>query len=281
MIDPKRRRYFLTLVRHTDKRHRAHGHAGLGDIEISRGEPLEAVRHLRQAVRLAPLEPQYHYLLGFAFGQMKRWREAASALERATRLEPRRAEYLRCLGWVLCNSEQLERGRGMLSMAHELDPQNAHILADLASSYLITKEYETARRYAMEARALAPDDPLIQSLDAMTERAAPAPPPPRDKTLKQAVNRMTEAAQRAGRPGLVMSTQKWKTLVSKHFQDLSTAAFAKDIISKIGEPEDVEELQRWLDLGINIWNNTPQPDRAGKSAIELYEEFGGSADRTL
>jgi hypothetical protein len=131
----------------------------------------------------------------------------------------------------------------------------------------------------MEARALAPGDPLIQSLAAMTAQAAPAPP--RDKTLKRAVDRMTEAAQRAGRPGLVMSTQKWKTLVSKHFQDVSTAAFAKDIIGKIGEPEDVEELQRWLDLAITIWNNTPQPDRGGKSAEDLYEESEGHADRSL
>jgi Flp pilus assembly protein TadD len=173
MIDPKRRRYFLTLVKHADKRHRAHGHAGLGDIAIGRGEPEEAVRQLRKALELAPLVPHYHYLLGFAYGRMERWREAALSLEQATHLEPRRAEYLRCLGWVLCNSQQVGRGRGLLSMAHELDPQNAQILADLATSYLITKEYESARRYATEARSLAPEDPLIQSLSAVTEQSAP------------------------------------------------------------------------------------------------------------
>jgi hypothetical protein len=55
----------------------------------------------------------------------------------------------------------------------------------------------------------------------------------------------------------------------------------KDVIAGKGEPADVDELQGWLDLAMNIWNNTPQPDRGGKSATELYEEFGGSADRTL
>jgi Flp pilus assembly protein TadD len=173
MEDLERRRYFLALVRDADERQRAHGLAGLGDLAIDQGKPWDAVRHLRQALRLAPLEPHYHYLLGFAYGRMERWREAALSLEKATHLEPRRAEYLRCLGWVLCNSQQVERGRGMLSMAHELDARNAHILADLATSYLITKEYETARRYATEARSLAPDDPLIQSLGAITEQAAP------------------------------------------------------------------------------------------------------------
>jgi hypothetical protein len=107
------------------------------------------------------------------------------------------------------------------------------------------------------------------------------PTPPRDKTLKQAVDRMTEAAQREGRQGLVMSTWEWEALVCTRFQDVSTGAFAKDVIARIGEPEDIDELQGWLDLAMNIWNNTPQPDRGGKSAIELYEEFGGSADRTL
>jgi hypothetical protein len=43
-----------------------------------------------------------------------------------------------------------------------------------ATSYLIRKEYATARRYATEARSLAPDDLLIQPLGAMTEQAAPS-----------------------------------------------------------------------------------------------------------
>jgi hypothetical protein len=31
----------------------------------------------------------------------------------------------------------------------------------------------------------------------------------------------------------------------------------------------IEEAQQLADLGFNIWNNTPQPDRGGKSALEL------------
>jgi hypothetical protein len=107
------------------------------------------------------------------------------------------------------------------------------------------------------------------------------PAPPRDKTLKQAVDRMTEAAQQTGRQGLVMSTWEWEALVCIHLQDVSTLAFAQEVIARIGEPEDVDELQGWLDLAMNIWNNTPQPDRDGKSAIELSEEFEGRANRSL
>ena len=104
---------------------------------------------------------------------MKRWDEAASSLQMAAELEPGKAEYLRCLGWVLCNGGSLERGRSLLLEAHELEPLNPHILADLATSCLTTGEYDLARRYATQARSLAPDDSLIQSLVTVTEEHAP------------------------------------------------------------------------------------------------------------
>ena len=167
------RRYFLSLSEEAEPRLRAHGLAGLGDLAIDDGRPEEAVRHLLEAVAVAPHQPHYHYLLGFAYGQMERWDEAASSLKTAVELEPGKAEYLRCLGWVLCNGDQVERGRGLLLEAHDLEPLNPHILADLATSFLTTGEYERARRYAIQAQSLAPDDGLIQSLVMVTEEQAP------------------------------------------------------------------------------------------------------------
>lgn len=48
-----------------------------------------------------------------------------------------------------------------------------NILADLATNCLTTREYARAQRYASEARSLAPDDPLVQSLGVVTEQQAP------------------------------------------------------------------------------------------------------------
>jgi hypothetical protein len=39
--------------------------------------------------------------------------------------------------------------------------------------------------------------------------------------------------------------------------------------SRVGTATSVEDLDRWLQLAMNIWNTTPQPDRGGASAYEL------------
>ena len=167
------RQRYLDHVAEEEPQRRAYGHAGLGDLAISEGKPEAAVRHLRQALELAPFEPHYHYLLGFAHGQMERWPEAEASLQTAVELKPGSAEYLRCLGWALCSSRQVERGRELLQEARKIQPRNPHILSDLAASCLATGEFELARRYAIQASSLAPDDPLIQSLMMVTEQVAP------------------------------------------------------------------------------------------------------------
>jgi Flp pilus assembly protein TadD len=82
MVNPDRRyqrtprsqrQSYLALVREADEQRCAYGHAGLGDLAISEGKPEAAVRHLRRALDLAPQESRYHYLLGFAYGQLERY----------------------------------------------------------------------------------------------------------------------------------------------------------------------------------------------------------------
>lgn len=46
-------------------------------------------------------------------------------------------------------------------------------------------------------------------------------------------------------------------------------AFTQEIVERVGDTASVEDLDRWLQLAMNIWNTTPQPDRGGKSAYEL------------
>lgn len=92
---------------------------------------------------------------------------------------------------------------------------------------------------------------------------------PRDATLADAVARMTEAATSEGRRGLVRTEADWEALVLRHLNNPDVTAFAREVITRIGDVDDVRELNRWMALAQNIWNATPQPDRGGLSAYEL------------
>ena len=107
--------------------------------------------------------------------------------------------------------------------------------------------------------------------DAHTEEVAQ----PRDETLAAAVSRMTEAATREGRPGLVRSELEWTTLVLQYLEDRDFITFAKEVMEWIGQGQEVSELNRWMALAQNIWNATPQPDREGRSAYELASQSPG------
>ena len=114
------------------------------------------------------------------------------------------------------------------------------------------------------------------------ESEAPRPARPRDETLGQAVARMSAAAAPEGRDRLVMSVSEWEALVLEHLNNPDITTFAQEITRRVGDVQDIKDLQRWLDLAINIWNNTPQPDRGFKSATELASQWREThQDQTL
>ncbi len=92
---------------------------------------------------------------------------------------------------------------------------------------------------------------------------------PEDATLEAAVDRMTAAAEEAGRGELVMSVEDWQALVVRHMRDTDPDTYFQEIIARISSVSDLENLNRWLALANNIWNACPQPDRGGKTAQEL------------
>ncbi len=97
--------------------------------------------------------------------------------------------------------------------------------------------------------------------------------PPRDGTLKAAVARMTKAAQAEDRQNLIITPAQWKKLVLSYLNSGKFAEFGKEVVTQVGEVNSVEEINKWLGLAMNIWNNTPQPDRAGKSPFEISREY--------
>ncbi|MHB8630454.1 MAG: hypothetical protein ACYC9W_00815 [Candidatus Limnocylindria bacterium] len=105
---------------------------------------------------------------------------------------------------------------------------------------------------------------LLQSRSAPEDERRPAPP------QDAAVARMTAAARAASRSGLVM-----EALVLAHLERLDAIGFNDRVVHLVGPFDNVEDLGRWMQLAMNIWNATPQPDRGGKTAYELARQ--GSA----
>jgi len=96
---------------------------------------------------------------------------------------------------------------------------------------------------------------------------------PRDSSLKDAVARLTEAAKAEGCQNLIMTPAQWKKLVFPYMKSSQINEFIQEIVNRVGGVESVEAINKWIGLAMNIWNNTPQPDRGGKSPFEISREY--------
>ena len=108
---------------------------------------------------------------------------------------------------------------------------------------------------------------LQQRTSAPEER--PRIPYPQDNTLGEAVARMSEAAKADGKDKLVRSIEEWNTLVLTNMKSNNFNKFTKDITKWVGNVSSLDDLNRWLAMATNIWNNVPQPDRGNRTANEM------------
>ncbi|MFH0914500.1 MAG: hypothetical protein V1849_04325 [Chloroflexota bacterium] len=110
---------------------------------------------------------------------------------------------------------------------------------------------------------------FLQQRRIGTTEERPRPEYPRDRTLEEAVARMTEAARADGRDRLVRSVEEWKTMVLACMKANDFNRFSKDVVKRAGEVPSLDDLNRWLALAMNIWNSTPQPDCGGRTAYDF------------
>ena len=113
---------------------------------------------------------------------------------------------------------------------------------------------------------------FLQRRTRAQEEGKPKIEYPHDKTLEEAVARMTEAAQAQGKDKLIKPVEEWKKRVLASMKTKNYNRFNKDVVKWVGEAASLDDLNRWLGLAMNIWNATPQPDRGGKTAYELSRE---------
>ncbi len=104
----------------------------------------------------------------------------------------------------------------------------------------------------------------------------PRPEPPRDDDLDAAVARMTAWAGEHDQAGLIMPADEWESLVQQHMEDESITALLQVVFSRLAEGPTDDDLQYVANVLTNIWNNTPQPDRGGKTANQMARQAGES-----
>lgn len=108
-------------------------------------------------------------------------------------------------------------------------------------------------------------------LQGRTGQDDEVPPQPQfdDDSLTAAVERMTRWAEEQGHPALVMAEAAWAEMVLRYMTDQQVSNFYHDVVDLGVELRDLADINELVALASNIWNNTPQPDRGGKTANEL------------
>ena len=136
---------------------------------------------------------------------------------------------------------------------------NAHHAWHASSTKEIQPNPIDLERFLQQRPDVAESQPKVES--------------PRDSSLQAAVDRMTKEAEAHSRVSLIMTTVQWKKMVLSHMKSSQINDFSKEIVNRLGNVDSIEELNKWLGLAMNIWNNTPQPDRGGRSPNEIIQNY--------
>lgn len=142
----------------------AYSYASIGDIYLTLRELELAEDYLKKALSYDPLNPKYHYLLGFTYSISKQWDGAITEFEISVKQQPKDAEYLRGLGWALWSAGKKVKGLKYLGRAVGLAPDNENILTDLAAAYLRDGHFDKAREYAEQAVKANPKSALAKDV---------------------------------------------------------------------------------------------------------------------
>ncbi len=84
---------------------------------------------------------------------------------------------------------------------------------------------------------------------------------------------MTVWAGEHAHASLAMPAGEWESLVQEHMEnEISISAFLEDVFGRLTEDPTDDDVRYLADLLTNIWNNTPQPDRDGRTANQMARQ---------
>lgn len=116
-----------------------------------------AIRFYKEAVAIAPDDPEAWYNLAVALQEAGQTKEGALVVREAIRRDPRRPEAHNALGIVLMAEGNLKPAEEEFSKAIAIDPRDAKAITNLGNVHRATGKLDDARREYEQALALAPD----------------------------------------------------------------------------------------------------------------------------
>ena len=122
----------------------------------------EMEEHLRQAMRLRPMDPQAYNALGYSLADRNvRLDEARELIQKAVDLAPRDPFIRDSLGWVAFRQGRLQEARELLESAFRARP-DAEIAAHLGEVLWAIGQQEEARRIWRKGQALRADNQTLR-----------------------------------------------------------------------------------------------------------------------
>jgi tetratricopeptide (TPR) repeat protein len=128
-------------------------HNNLGILLIQRGSLVEGVKHLREALRLKPGNPDTEYNLALALNQQQRWSEAAALFGKNMGRHSDDPDAHYQFGVALAREQKTREAMGQFAQAILLQPNFPDALAGL--SWILATDSNPEFRNGVEAIRMA------------------------------------------------------------------------------------------------------------------------------
>jgi tetratricopeptide (TPR) repeat protein len=132
----------------------------LGQHAIETHDLDGGVAHLKKAIELHDQFPQAYTLLGMAYNEQKKWKDAQGALEMAVQQDPKAVEAYFQLGTSLNRRNDSAGAVKALNQGLQLNPDAQDAAAahyELARAYMAQGQWQDANPHAAKAVAMQPD----------------------------------------------------------------------------------------------------------------------------
>ncbi len=140
-------------------------------------QPEKSISHFRRAIELYPSDATAYLLMGTAYMDLHKWKDAESTLAKAIELNDKMSAAHLALGTCLNMQGNFTAAEKSLVRGLELDPETADGHYELGKAYWALGRWQEAEPHARKALQLQPDFPAAHVLMGnvlLRKRDAPA-----------------------------------------------------------------------------------------------------------